>query len=366
MKILICFGTRPEAIKMAPVIHELITQGLEFKVCSTAQHREMLDQVLEFFEIKPDFDLGLMKPNQTLNQLSASIILSFDKLLESYHPDLVLVHGDTTTSTMVSIAAFHRNIRVAHVEAGLRTFNKNSPFPEEINRQITARIAEINFAPTLKAKINLLAEGIPERTIDVTGNTIVDSLHWATSKMLKQKSIDIKLKKITNTEKPFILVTGHRRESFGNGLINICDSLLELVNKNKIEVIYPVHLNPKVQKPVYELLNENTSIHLIEPVSYPEMLWLMKNCLFIISDSGGIQEEAPTFGKIVLVTRDHSERVEGIEAGFSILVGTQQDRIIKEATKLVNSSNNQLKKPNPYGDGKASERIVAYLNRGNI
>jgi len=365
LKILLCFGTRPEAIKMAPVIHELKKRKLEFKVCVTAQHRKMLDQVLDFFEIVPDYDLDLMQPNQTLNELSANILKDIDLILEKEQPDLVLVQGDTTSAAMVSLAAFHRGIKVGHIEAGLRTYNKLAPFPEEVNRQITARIADWHFAPTAKANSNLLQEQIPKEDIYITGNTVVDALEWAMAKMESEplsKEIQ-KVKSLLNPNKKLILVTGHRRENFGEGLVNICHALMELSERECVELIYPVHLNPNVSGPVQELLGEKKNIHLIKPVSYPTMLWLMQQCTLIISDSGGIQEEAPTFKKPVLVTREVSERMEGVEAGFSFLVGTDKDEILEEAIRLLNHPPDLKNTANPYGDGKAAVKIVEFLRK---
>ncbi|CAM4152618.1 non-hydrolyzing UDP-N-acetylglucosamine 2-epimerase [Gillisia hiemivivida] len=363
MKILLCFGTRPEAIKMAPVIHELKQQKLDFKVCVTAQHREMLDQVLGFFEIVPDYDLDLMQPNQSLNQLSSKILKYIDEILVKEKPSLVLAQGDTTSAAMVSLAAFHREIKVGHVEAGLRTYNKMAPFPEEVNRQITSRIADFHFAPTVKSKLNLLKEQIPKEHIYVTGNTVVDALEWAIAKMeAEQLSEEIqKIKALINPHKKMVLITGHRRENFGEGLIQICGALLELSERENVELIYPVHLNPNVNGPVQELLSHKNNIHLIDPVAYPSMLWLMQQCSLIISDSGGIQEEAPTFNKPVLVTREVSERMEGVEAGFSFLVGTDKDKIVEEAIRILNHPPDFLGIENPYGDGTAAKQIVHIL-----
>jgi len=362
-KTLLCFGTRPEAIKMAPVIWELKKQKLEFKVCVTAQHREMLDQVLDFFEIVPDYDLDLMQPNQSLNELSAKILKEVDLVMEKERPELVLVQGDTTSAAMVSLAAFHRRIEVGHVEAGLRTYNKTAPFPEEVNRQLTARIADFHFAPTAKADSNLVNEQIPKDHICITGNTVVDALQWAIKKMESQPlSEEIqKIKALFNTNKKLILVTGHRRENFGEGLIHICEALLELSKREDVELIYPVHLNPNVTGPVQELLSHKKNIHLIFPVAYPSMLWLMQKCTLIISDSGGIQEEAPTFNKPVLVTREVSERMEGVEAGFSFLVETDKNKILAEAVRILNHPPDFSGIENPYGDGKAAFKIVEFL-----
>ena len=383
MKILLCFGTRPEAIKMAPVIHELKKQKLEFKVCVTAQHREMLDQVLDFFEIVPDYDLDLMKPNQSLNQLSANILISMDSVIDAAglrqaqtdmvglgktglrqaQTDVILVQGDTTSAAMVALAAFHRGIKVGHIEAGLRTYNKEAPFPEEINRQLTARIADWHFAPTAKANSNLIKEQIPKENIYLTGNTVVDALEWAIAKMQSQPlSEEIqKIKNLLNANKKMILVTGHRRENFGDGLIHICEALLELSEREDVELLYPVHLNPNVTGPVQELLGNETNIHLISPVAYPTMLWLMQQCSLIISDSGGIQEEAPTFKKPALITREVSERMESVEAGSSFLVGTDKDKIVEEAIRILDNPPDFTGIINPYGDGKAAFRIVEFL-----
>lgn len=361
--ILVCFGTRPEAIKIAPVIHELINQNISFQVCVTAQHREMLDQVLDFFEIVPDFDLDLMQPNQSLNQISAGILQKMDEILEQVSPSIVLVQGDTTTAAIVSLAAFHRGIKVGHIEAGLRTYNKNAPYPEEVNRQIISRIADFHFAPTFLSQKNLINEQIPEAGILVTGNTVVDALQWAFKKLNSEdnnKEINV-IRSILDPQKKLILVTGHRRENFGEGLKNICEALDELAERHEVEIIYPVHLNPNVQGPVKELLANRKNIHLIEPVSYPVMLWLIQLSYFIISDSGGIQEEAPACKKMVLVTREVSERMEGVVAGYSILVGTDKKRILEEAKSLLIKLPDLSEKENPYGDGTAAKQVVSFL-----
>jgi UDP-N-acetylglucosamine 2-epimerase (non-hydrolysing) len=359
-KILLCFGTRPEAIKMAPLYHELKKNDFDIKLCVTAQHRKMLDQVLDFFEIIPDLDLNLMKANQTLNNLSATILSEIDKVLVDENPDIVIVHGDTTTSSMVALAAFHRNIKVAHIEAGLRTYNKKSPFPEEINRQITGKIADYHFAPTQRAKANLLNEGIDENAILVTGNTVIDALLWTKDKLdtgYKNKAIE-DLYFLKNQK--FVLVTGHRRESFGQGYIDFCEALLEIAKDDTIHIVFPVHLNPNVQKPVYEMLGKSQNIHLLEPVDYPVMVWLLDQCHLIISDSGGIQEEAPTFKKHILVTREVSERPEGVESGFSTLVGTDKQLIVSKS-KYYLENDFYPKNDNPYGDGKACGKIADFL-----
>ena len=366
IKILLCFGTRPEAIKMAPLYLALKKQAVfEVKVCVTAQHREMLDQVLNFFEIVPDYDLDVMQANQTLNGLSAQILSKMDAVLIASKADLVLVHGDTTTSTMVALAAFHLGIKVGHVEAGLRTYNKKSPFPEELNRQLTGRIADFHFAPTQKASENLLNEGVMKSAIEVTGNTIVDALYFTLQKIERGFTTKIieTLKNNINFSKKVVLVTGHRRESFGEGFNNLCKALLEIAGNKEVEIVYPVHLNPNVQKTVSEMLSDVENIHLIEPLDYPSFVWLMRKSSLIISDSGGIQEEAPSFNIPVLVTRETTERDEGITAGFSFLVGTNTAKIVEMANKLLHSKLQKKEKPNPYGDGKASDRIFNLLKK---
>lgn len=364
-KILICFGTRPEAIKMAPVIHELKDRGFNYKVCVTAQHREMLDQVLAFFEIIPDVDLDLMKPNQSLNALSAGILQKMDEVLEKEMPNLVLVQGDTTTAAMVALAAFHRHIFVGHIEAGLRTNNKNAPYPEEVNRQLISRIADFHFAPTSLAKENLLKEQVHLDNTLITGNTVVDALNWGIKKLRSTKENEevLKIRKRLTDLKRLILVTGHRRENFGEGLKNICEALIGISKEKDVEIVFPVHPNPNVVEPVKEMLMERSNIFLIDPVSYPTMLWLMDRAHFVISDSGGIQEEAPALKKPVLVTREVSERMEGVTAGFSILVGTNKDKIIEEANKLLETLPDFSSVKNPFGNGTASKSIVDFLEK---
>lgn len=347
---------------MAPLYHRLKkTKSISVKLCITAQHREMLDQVLNFFEIIPDYDLNLMRPNQTLNALSATILSKIDEVLIVENPDVVLVHGDTTTSSMVALASFHRNIKVGHVEAGLRTFNKLAPFPEEINRQITGRLADFHFAPTKIAKQNLIKEGIKKDTILITGNTVIDALIWAKNKIdkgYKHSQIDELQKKFLGSK--LVLVTGHRRENFGKGFHNFCEALLEISKNSNTQIVFPVHLNPNVQEPVNRLLSGIENIHLIAPVEYPVMVWLMQRAHLIISDSGGIQEEAPTFQKKILVTRDVSERPEGVASGFSILVGTNKDLIVKNANYFITNTN-AVEGENPYGNGRASQKIIKCL-----
>lgn len=369
-KNLIVFGTRPEAIKMAPLVQEFLKnfEKFETKLCITAQHREMLDQVLDFFEIKPDFDLDLMKPNQNLYTLTADIITGLKPVLEEFKPDFVYVHGDTTTTMATSIAAFYSGAKVCHIEAGLRTFNKLAPFPEEINRSVTGRISDFHFSPTETSKQNLIRENIAEPSILITGNTVIDALKYSTAKVdsdvFKDNEIDF-LKSITDLSKRLILVTGHRRENHGQGFINICKALKQIAKKNHdCQIIYPVHLNPNVQKPVYELLDKIGNISLIAPLSYPAFVWLMSKAYLIITDSGGVQEEAPSLGKPVLVMRDTTERPEAVDAGTVLLVGTNSDKIVSETNKLL--GNKQIYEAmsmlhNPYGDGTACKKIVDYI-----
>jgi len=365
-RILVCFGTRPEAIKMCALVHSLKKSGYDIKVCVTAQHREMLDQVLEFFEIIPDYDLNIMKPNQSLNELSSRIFINIDDVLGKANPDLVLVHGDTTTSSICAWAAFHRGIKVGHVEAGLRTYNKHAPFPEEINRQITGRIADFHFAPTTTSEEHLLGERTLPENIVVTGNTVIDSLLWTVGKLENGYTNDkiAQLKSKVDFSKKLILVTGHRRENFGDGFLNICKALANIAVNADVEIIFPVHLNPNVQEPVMKLLSEYKNIHLIEPLDYPSFVWMMMKSYLIITDSGGVQEEAPSLGKPVLVMRETTERPEAVAAGTVKLVGTSYDMISENAFELLNDSavyDSMSKFYNPYGDGKANERIIAFL-----
>ena len=364
MKILLCFGTRPEAIKMAPLFHELKKNNFEVKVCVTAQHREMLDQVLDFFEIVPDYDLDVMQPNQTLNGLSANILSKIDVVLLNAKPDLVLVHGDTTTSSIVALAAFHLDIKIGHVEAGLRTYNKKSPFPEEVNRQLTSRIVDFHFTPTAQATLNLLSEGIDENTIIETGNTVVDALFWTTNKIGQANYTHPEIEQLKNSislNKKIILVTGHRRENFGEGFKNLCEALITISESEDVAIVYPVHLNPNAKEIVYEMLANKKRLHLIAPVSYPAFVWLMQKSFLIISDSGGIQEEAPSLGKPVLVTRDVTERPEGVATGFSFLVGTDRKKIVTTVHRLLNKFNGFENQTNPYSKGDSVKKIVNYL-----
>jgi len=369
-KNLIIFGTRPEAIKMAPLVREFLKNNKDFetRVCITAQHREMLDQVLSFFEIVPDYDLDLMKPNQNLYSLTADIITGLKPILEDFKPDYVYVHGDTTTTMASSIAAFYSGAQVCHIEAGLRTFNKRSPFPEEINRSIAGRISDFHFSPTTTSKTNLIKENIKEGQILVTGNTVIDALAYSSKKVISSNYNDDEIKALKSKldlNKKIILVTGHRRENHGQGFINICASLRIIAEKNPdVEIVYPVHLNPNVQKPVYELLSDLDNVKLIDPLSYPSFVWLMTKSYLIITDSGGVQEEAPSLGKPVLVMRNTTERPEAVEAGTVVLVGTNVDKIVTETQTLLDSKDlydSMSMLHNPYGDGTASEQIVKFI-----
>ena len=366
-KILIIFGTRPEAIKMAPLVKEFQKHSDSFdtKVCVTAQHREMLDQVLDFFEIKPDYDLDLMKPGQNLYGLTANIIESLKPILEGFNPDYVFVHGDTTTTMAGSIASFYSGAKVCHVEAGLRTNNKLSPFPEEINRQITGRICDYHFAPTETSKKNLLKENISDSSILVTGNTVIDALIKSVEKVNENPSQLIQDLSNQIQNKEVVLVTGHRRENHGAGFEKICKALKTIVLDDASRLlIYPVHLNPKVQEPVNRILSGLNNVILIDPLAYQDFIWLMNRSKIIITDSGGVQEEAPSIGKPVLVMRDTTERPEAVEAGTVLLVGTNEDLIVSKALDLLNNEDNFVKMSklhNPYGDGLASKRIVDFI-----
>ena len=370
-KILIVFGTRPEAIKMALLIKEFQKHAeFEVKVCVTAQHRQMLDQVLEFFEIKPDFDLNLMKQRQDLYDITSGVLLGMRDVFSEYTPDIVFVHGDTTTTYAVSLAAYYQKIDVAHVEAGLRTHDIYSPFPEEINRQMTGLIAKYHFAPTVDARDNLLKEGKDSKNIIVSGNTVIDALLWTIDKienneLLKNKILSFINSKYKLSDRKFILVTGHRRENFGEGFVNICEALREIALKNEnIDIVYPVHLNPNVRKPVGEILSGISNIFLIDPLEYDSFVYLMSKSYMIVTDSGGIQEEAPSLCKPVLVIRETTERPEGIRAGCVKLIGTKRENIIKEVQKLLNLKDEydkMSKSVSPYGDGKACKKILEFL-----
>lgn len=366
MKILVLFGTRPEAIKMAPVVKSL--EGdvrLDVKVCVTAQHRQMLDQVLELFDIKPDYDLDIMSKNQDLYDVTSRVLLGVRDVLKDYSPDLVLVHGDTTSCFAGSLAAFYAGVPVGHVEAGLRTGDLSAPFPEEANRVLTGRLTSLHFAPTEKARQNLLDERVDNKNIFVTGNTVIDSLLWVREKVADEQSwsndVFGSAKSVVDNSSPFVLITGHRRENFGTGFLDICSAISELADSHShVHFIYPVHLNPQVQEPVYSLLGEKDNIHLIDPLDYAPFVYLMDKCTLILTDSGGIQEEAPSLGKPVLVMRNTTERPEALEAGTVVLVGTDKEKIIQEVEKVVTKledHNQNVKTQNPYGDGNAATRI---------
>jgi UDP-N-acetylglucosamine 2-epimerase (non-hydrolysing) len=364
-KILIVFGTRPEAIKLCPIVKELKNNADMFKtvVCVTAQHREMLDQVLHIFDVAPDYDLDLMKNDQTLFDITCSCLTEIGDVIKREKPNIVIVQGDTTTTFVTSLAAYYHQVMIGHVEAGLRTGNKYSPFPEEINRKITSVIADIHFAPTQKSKNNLLLEGIPEDRIVVTGNTVIDALLWVREKISERKEYH-ELSNI-DFQKKIILVTGHRRENFGQDFINICQALREIaIRHSNTEIVYPVHLNPNVRKPVFDILSGINNVKLIEPLGYEPFVYLMDRSYFIISDSGGVQEEAPSLGKPVLVTRNTTERPEAVEAGTVKLVGTDKETIVSEAERLLGDHRYYSQMSgiqNPYGDGYACERIVSAL-----
>jgi UDP-N-acetylglucosamine 2-epimerase (non-hydrolysing) len=364
---LIVFGTRPEAIKMAPLVKEFqMRTAFDTRVCVTAQHREMLDQVLDFFMIEPDYDLDLMKTNQDLFSLTSEIVSGLKPILEDFQPDYVYVHGDTTTAMAASLAAFYFGSKVCHVEAGLRTNNKFSPFPEELNRQMIGRIADYHFAPTVQSKSNLLVENISEENIIVTGNTVIDSLMGSSEKVRDFRNSEIDdLISIIDCTKKLILVTGHRRENHGQGFINICEALKEIATYNEdVQIIYPVHLNPKVKEPVFGILGDVKAIKLIPPLAYPAFVWLMNQSYLIITDSGGVQEEAPSLGKPVLVLRDTTERPEAVNAGTVILVGTNREKIVAACNDLLGDSDKYQKMSalhNPYGDGMACQRIVDHM-----
>lgn len=377
-KILIVFGTRPEAIKMAPLVKafQQHINSFETKVCVTAQHREMLDQVLDLFEITPDYDLDIMKPGQDLYDVTSNVLLGIKSVLTDFIPDVVFVHGDTSTTFAASLAAFYQQISVAHIEAGLRTGNIYSPWPEEANRQLTTQITTYHFAPTTTSKANLLKENVNERSIAVTGNTVIDALFLALDKIKSNKQLENNIIDHLKTldyelkhNKKMILVTGHRRENHGQGFINICNALKKIaVNNSDIDIVYPVHLNPNVQKPVKELLANVENIHLIEPLQYEQFIYMMDKSYFIITDSGGVQEEAPSLGKPVLVMRDTTERPEALAAGTVKLVGTDTQLIIQEAQELIDNQDayeHMSKASNPYGDGNACQKIIEFLKTDN-
>jgi len=375
VKVLVVFGTRPEAIKMAPVVRAL-NGKLEVKVCVTAQHREMLDQVLDLFEIVPDYDLDIMKPGQDLFDVTSNVLSGMKQVLFEEQPDVVLVHGDTTTTMATSMAAFYLNIPVGHVEAGLRTYNIHSPFPEEFNRQITTKITQFHFAPTENARQNLLNEQVMEQQIYVTGNTVIDALFSMVEKARVADYSDDILEQIQflSREKDnlprIILVTGHRRENFGQGFEGVCRALRDIALENSdVQIIYPVHLNPNVREPVNRILSNINNIHLVEPMEYLSFIKLMDASYLILTDSGGIQEEAPSLGKPVLVMRDTTERPEAVEAGTVKLVGTDEKEIVRVVNQLLTNKKvykNMSKAHNPYGDGHASQAICDVLEKSKL
>ncbi len=380
-RVMLVFGTRPEAIKMAPLVKCLQQRDTEFEpiVCVTGQHREMLDQVLKIFEIKPDYDLNIMKVGQDLYDITSRVLLGMRDVLTKVNPDIVLVHGDTTTSTASALAAFYQQIPVGHVEAGLRTHNIYSPWPEEMNRQITGRIATLDFSPTPLSKQNLLDEGVGEEHIYVTGNTVIDALHIVVNKINSNKSLKDNLSchlreqgyDVTRLEcgRRLVLITGHRRENFGDGFLNICKSIKHLSEKyTDVDFVYPMHLNPNVRKPIHKIFGDNLSdlgnLFFIEPLEYLDFVFLMEKSTIVLTDSGGIQEEAPGLGKPVLVMRNTTERPEALDAGTVKLVGTDYNKIVDNVSILLedeNEYNKMSRANNPYGDGKASPRIADAL-----
>lgn len=380
-KIMLVFGTRPEAIKMAPLVKAFQAKNDEFEtiVCVTGQHREMLDQVLHLFDIKPDFDLNIMKQGQDLYDITSRVLLGMRDVFKVCKPDILFVHGDTTTSTAAALAGFYQQIPVAHVEAGLRTNNIYSPWPEEMNRQITGRIATYNLSPTQLSRQNLLKENVDENKITVTGNTVIDALHWVTAKIKSDKKLDDNLsldlkskgydtKRLVGNRR-LILITGHRRENFGDGFLHICHAIQDLARKfPEVDFVYPMHLNPNVRKPIHQVFGEDLNnlgnIFFIEPLEYLPFVFLMEKSDIVLTDSGGIQEEAPGLGKPVLVMRNTTERPEAVDAGTVKLVGTDYDAIVDNVSKLLtdrNLYNKMSKATNPYGDGKACERIIRYI-----
>ena len=380
-KVLLVFGTRPEAIKMAPLVKELQKQKerIETVVCVTGQHREMLDQVLEIFDIKPDYDLNIMKRGQDLYDVTARVLTGMREVLKEINPDIVLVHGDTTTSTAAALAAFYQQIPVGHVEAGLRTHNIYSPWPEEMNRLLTGRLATYHFSPTPLSRNNLIKESVDDRNIIITGNTVIDALYWVVDKIKNNKELDNELEDILskagydvnrlNNGKKLVLITGHRRENFGDGFINMCTAIKDLTVKYPdLDFVYPMHLNPNVRKPIHEVFGEDLSglknMFFIEPLEYLSFVYLMEKSSIVLTDSGGIQEEAPGLGKPVLVMRDTTERPEALDAGTVKLVGTDYNKIVNEVSSLIDDKTayeKMSKAVNPYGDGLACRRIVNAL-----
>lgn len=368
------FGTRPEAIKMAPVIHRLKTEPdvFDVQICVTAQHRQMLDQVLKFFELSPEIDLNIMKPDQGLSEITANVLLGMQDVFRQHKPDAVMVQGDTTTTLATAMAGFYAGIPVGHIEAGLRTYDLQAPFPEEFNRQVASIVSRWHFAPTELSRKNLISEGIDDMRITVTGNTVIDSLYWALNRIESDHERSLTTQNLINQimsfdwqSNRFVLITGHRRENFGDGFLQICEALHELASRFKdTHFVYPVHLNPNVQSPVRSTLADLPNIHLIEPLEYEPFVYLLKHSYLVLTDSGGIQEEAPSLGKPVLVMREVTERPEAVDAGTVELVGTDRDKIIAGVTCLLEDEERYLKMArthNPYGDGNASNRIARIL-----
>ena len=374
MKVLTVFGTRPEAIKMAPLVKKLATtEGVDSKVCVTAQHRQMLDQVLDLFEINPDYDLNIMRPGQNLSGITSEILKNIEPILKEYEPDLVLVHGDTSTTFAATLAAYYQRIAVGHVEAGLRTGDIYSPWPEEANRKLTGVLANIHFAPTQNSLENLLCESIDKDTVHITGNTVIDALLWVQKKLEKDKNLKQSLRDrfpYLRDEARMVLITGHRRENFGDGLERICAAIHSLaIDFSDVDFVYPVHLNPNVREPVGRILQGLANVHLVEPQDYLPFVYLMTRSHIILTDSGGIQEEAPSLGKPVLVMRDTTERPEAVAAGTVRLVGTDSKKIIETITTLLTNEIEYSRMSvanNPYGDGKACERIVNIIKNHSV
>lgn len=371
-KILIVFGTRPEAIKMAPLVKAFKSNNhFDTRVCVTAQHRQMLDQVLEIFEISPEYDLNIMKAGQDLYDITSNVLVGVRDVLADFKPDIVFVHGDTSTTFSASLAAYYSKVKVGHIEAGLRTYDIYSPWPEEGNRQLTGVLANYHFAPTVQSQENLLKEGKNQNDIYVTGNTVIDALMYVLHRIESQPELKEKIKKKISSQylldhnRKVILVTGHRRENFGQGFINICEGLKQIaLNNPNVDIVYPVHLNPNVQKPVNQILSDIENVYLIDPLQYEEFIYLMSQAYFIITDSGGIQEEAPSLGKPVLVMRDTTERPEAVAAGTVKLVGCDKETLVREAEKLLHDHSEyeiMSRAHNPYGDGKACERVVQLM-----
>ena len=378
-QVMLVFGTRPEAIKMAPLVHRLKSQSSFFnvKVCVTAQHREMLDQVLRVFDIRPEIDLDLMKPGQELSDITANILQGMNTVLATEKPDVLLVHGDTTTTLAAAMAGFYANVQVGHIEAGLRTYDMQAPFPEEFNRQITSKIAKWHFAPTEQSRRNLILEGVHDRSIVVTGNTVIDALRWTLARIQSDPDRADRLDTLISQFLPFdwkkdlfVLITGHRRENFGVGIRQICEALVELAYQfGDLKFVYPLHMNPHIREPVGKLLKDVSNIHLIEPLDYEPFIYLLQHSHIVLTDSGGIQEEAPSLGKPVLVMRDVTERPEAISAGTVELVGTKKENIVNGVSKLIKDEVHYRKMSrshNPYGDGNACDRIVQTLRIASL